>query len=252
MHSLAPGAPRPRDGQRVAAGRRRRCEAEGRRDLPRRRPHRHAGLRPRRLPRRPDRVRARLRHGEPGALRRQHAADGLRHRLGLQAVHRHGDPPARARGQALARRRHPQVGAGDPVVRQDGDAAPPAPPHRRPARLHRAHEPPGHGGGGPLPGVGRARDHGPAEGPEFRPRRGVPLLQHRLQPPRARRREGERAVAARLFRAEDLRASRHAPHAGQPTPTRGSSRTARPATRRRARATGSRCPTGSRRATDPS
>ena len=130
----------------------------------------------------------------------------------------HRDPPARARGQALARRRHPQVGARDPFLRQDRDAAPPAPPHRRPARLHRAHEPPGRGGGRPLPGVGRARDHGPAEGPELRAGRGLSLLQHRLQPARARGREGERAVAARFLRAADLRAPRHAPHADQRLP----------------------------------
>ena len=106
----------------------------------------------------------------------------------------------------------------DPVLRKDGDAPPPAPPHRRPARLHRADEPPGHGRGGPLSRVGRARDHGPAEGPEFRAGRGLPLLQHGLQPARARRGEGQRAVPARLFRAADLRAPRHAPHADQRLP----------------------------------
>ena len=91
-------------------------------------------------------------------------ADGLRHRLDLQAVHGLLDPAAGARGQALARRRHPQVAARDAVLRQDDHDPPPAPPHERAARLPRRDGAPGVQEEDLDHRAGRARHHRPPEG----------------------------------------------------------------------------------------
>ena len=252
MHSLLPvllALATASASPQASAGRR---EGEGRRDLPRRRPQRLAGLRARRLPRRPDRVRARLRDGQPGAERRQHAADGLRHRLDLQAVHGDRDPPARPRGQALARRRHPQVGSGDPVLRKDGDPPPPAPPHRRPARLHRADEPPGHGRRRTSrPSRTCSRSWPGRRRPNFAPgedylycNTGYNLLALVV----------EKASGQSLRDFSEQRifgAARHAPHADQRLPHADHPQPRHRLPEGGRAATGSRCPTGSRRATAP-
>ena len=63
-----------------------------------------------------------------------HPVDGVPRRLRVQAVHGPGRRPAGRAGQAVARRRRPQVPAGAPRLRPRRHPAAPAPAHQRPAR----------------------------------------------------------------------------------------------------------------------
>ena len=170
---------------------------------------RHSGMRRLRRRRRPNRLRERLRDGEPRARRADHAHVSVLRGVSLQAVHRVRRRDARATGQALARRRHPEMDPRGTQLRQDHHRPPPDPPHERPARLLRlvrhdrlALRRPGH-----RSAVPRSRQ--PAESAQLRSRRATPLQQHRLRAPVDSGQARLRPVAARVRRPGDLRSARH-------------------------------------------
>ena len=150
-HQETPHAPHPTlPGRPVALGPRaghgpgRRPRRPSRSRLRQVRQHDVAGLFGRGLPGRPDRLRARLRHGRSRARRAHRGALHLPHRLHFETVHRgHDRSPAPAR-RAVPGRHRPQVAARAAGlrqgVRQGPHAAPAHPPHERLPRLPGAHD----------------------------------------------------------------------------------------------------------------
>ena len=153
---------------------------------------------------------ARLRHGEPGERRGQHARDADADRLDQQALHLPPGAAAGRRGQARHRRADPHL---HPRAERPRRRADPAPADAAPRRLALLPRPqlhrPRHGGAAGRP---RAEGAGAPERAQLRAGRGDDLQQRRLPPGLDRHRAGRRRAVRGPAEGAALRRGRHAGH----------------------------------------
>lgn len=170
------------------------------------------GLQRRGQPRRRDRVRARIRDGEPRARGSDHPGGRLSRRVGLETVHRHERHAAGGTRPAVPRRQPATLHCRVARLWRAVDPSP-ADPHRRPARRVPAARAGLPGGRQRRSECSPRRTHRAPERAQFRARLRLPVQQPGLLASGRNREAAERPVVRCVCRREHFQAARHARHA---------------------------------------